>query len=231
MKLIVSFMSSPSPSVRRIVPLPYLGCLTRVPRVHFPADFFPGTGLGFAADRQSLHHGIHRVVGGAAIRRGRLAPTFAGFLDEFRGNLRQKTRRLRNLLIHIAEVAPESRGSEIELLLGAGHADIKQPALFLQLAAFLHGPAVRKQAIFQSHDEHDGKLQSLGGVERHQVIGASRRRHPDRTPAPHDRENPAVSRRVPGSPPPPSAVRECFRSGFPLLRFPPPAASPHTSTN
>src|SRR6187431_2992552 len=54
MKLIVSFISSPSPSVRRIVPFPYLACLTRVPIVHFPADFFPGIGLGFVAEGRAL---------------------------------------------------------------------------------------------------------------------------------------------------------------------------------
>src|SRR5262245_38286788 len=44
MKLMVSFISSPSPSVRRLVPWPYFGCLTRVPMIHFPADLFGGAG-------------------------------------------------------------------------------------------------------------------------------------------------------------------------------------------
>ena len=41
----VSFRSSPAPSVRRMVPYPYLGCFTRVPRAQPPGDFFPGAGF------------------------------------------------------------------------------------------------------------------------------------------------------------------------------------------
>src|SRR5437868_11520088 len=40
MKLTVSLRSSPEPSVRRIVPYPYLACFTRVPRLHVPAGLF-----------------------------------------------------------------------------------------------------------------------------------------------------------------------------------------------
>ena len=90
------------------------------------------------------------------------------FLDEIRRDLGQEPRRLRDLLIHIAEVAAKPRGGQIKLLLGPRHADVEQPSFFFQLAAFLHRPAVGKQAFLQPGDEHDGKLQSLGSVERHQ---------------------------------------------------------------
>src|SRR6185295_1666325 len=49
MKLIVSFRSSPSPSVRSIVPFPKRGCRIRVPIVHLPPeDFRPGAAFAAA---------------------------------------------------------------------------------------------------------------------------------------------------------------------------------------
>ncbi len=58
---------------------------------------------------------------------------------------------------------------QVQLLHGAGNADIGQAALFFQTVGGLHAHFVREQSFFQSGNEHQRKLQSLGTVQGHQL--------------------------------------------------------------
>ena len=54
---------------------------------------------------------------------------------------------------------------QVELVLGARDAHIKETALLFHPFGFVEGTAVRQDAIIQTDDEDHAELQSLGGVE------------------------------------------------------------------
>ena len=56
--------------------------------------------------------------------------------------------------------------------LGAGDADVGEPALLLELLLVVEGPAVREEALLEAGDEDDRELEALRRVkrdERHRV--------------------------------------------------------------
>ena len=64
--------------------------------------------------------------------------------------------------------------AELQFFLRPRDADEQQPPLLFQLLEILAAPLVRQQPLLQGDDEHDGKFQPLGGVQRHQrdLVGA-----------------------------------------------------------
>ena len=59
--------------------------------------------------------------------------------------------------------------AQVKLLHGAGHADITEPAFFLEPLRVLCRHAVREQSLLHAADEHQRKLQPLGGMHGHQL--------------------------------------------------------------
>ncbi len=51
---------------------------------------------------------------------------------------------------------------------GARHADVAEAALFFQLFGIHESARVREEALFESGKKDERKLESLGGVQRHQ---------------------------------------------------------------
>jgi hypothetical protein len=134
----VSFVSSPSPSVRRIVPVPYFGWRTRVPMIHFPPDFLPaGACLEPPADsfqRRPAHDPPHRPnctsfpnTGTAGRRRLSFASS-PGPAEPPTGIATAPT-----LLIRRSEKPSEARRTQEQLSLSSRHSDIKQSPLFFEL--------------------------------------------------------------------------------------------------
>ncbi len=69
------------------------------------------------------------------------------------------------------------RAGQVEPLPGSGDADVGKPAFLLELAFVVDRALVREDVLLHAGEEDDGKLQSLGGVQRHQrdhaaVIGS-----------------------------------------------------------
>ncbi len=62
---------------------------------------------------------------------------------------------------------------DVQVLLGAGQADIGEAALFLEAgaAAFVERALVRKEAFLPAGQEHGLELQALGRMQRHDVDG------------------------------------------------------------
>ena len=58
---------------------------------------------------------------------------------------------------------------EIELAHGARDADVGEAALFLEAVGVVERALVREQAIFETREEHQRELESLGGVQRHHL--------------------------------------------------------------
>ena len=63
---------------------------------------------------------------------------FTDFFDEIGRHLGQKSGRFGDLLIHIPEVPPEACGTQVQLMLGARHTDIKEAALVFDLIFVWH---------------------------------------------------------------------------------------------
>ena len=57
---------------------------------------------------------------------------------------------------------------QVEAVLGAGHAHIRESPLLLQLALVLQRAAVWQQPLLEADHEHDRELEPLGGVQRDQ---------------------------------------------------------------
>ena len=67
--------------------------------------------------------------------------------------------------------APCFRVRQIQPLHGARDAHVAKAAFFFQAVEVRDGTLVRKQAFFQTTQEHDGKLETLGRVQRHHLHG------------------------------------------------------------
>ena len=68
---------------------------------------------------------------------------------------------------------PHHRTREIQLLTRTGDPDIGKASLFFQLGGITKGSTVREYALFHAGEKDDRKLQSLGGVQRHECHDAA----------------------------------------------------------
>ena len=55
-----------------------------------------------------------------------------------------------------------------QLIHGAGHADVTQPALLFDVFGNEHGARMREKPFFEAAKKDQRKLQALGGVQAHQ---------------------------------------------------------------
>ena len=83
-------------------------------------------------------------------------------------NFFEESRPRGPLLLASAETPPVARPTEVEALLGARHAYIAQPPLFLEHAVRVDRAAVRAEPVLQAGQEHGRKLEPFGVVHRHQ---------------------------------------------------------------
>ena len=60
------------------------------------------------------------------------------------------------------------RPGEVEPLAGPGHADVREPALLLELGLVAERAHVREDAVLHAGEEHHRELQALRGVQGHQ---------------------------------------------------------------
>ena len=93
--------------------------------------------------------------------------TVAACREILRVDVTEETARLAEL--HLAEVQTALGIRDEELLHGTGDGDIEQPSLFLYLAGISAAHLVREESFLHAHDEHDGELKSLGGVNGHEA--------------------------------------------------------------
>ena len=75
--------------------------------------------------------------------------------------------RLTRLLPHAVNLARE-RVSQVEQLARARHADVAQPALFLDLLVDIGRAAMGEQPFLHPGDKHDWVLKALRSMQRHQ---------------------------------------------------------------
>ncbi len=87
-----------------------------------------------------------------------------------RVDLSDEARRLQPPVATVHSPGP-GRGQEQEPL-GARHADIGEPAFFLDLPVVNRGH-VREQLFFHAHEKHDAELEPLGRVNRQQPHAAT----------------------------------------------------------
>ena len=107
-------------------------------------------------------------------RPARQPPALADVLDQLLGDLVEEPRR--RVVLRGAEQHAAPRVAHVQPLAGPGDADVGEPPLLLQLLGLGEGPEVREDALLRPDQEHDGELQPLGRVQRHQHDRASRRR-------------------------------------------------------
>ena len=119
--------------------------------------------LGAEAEREVLAGvGAEPTAAGAAcaLGAGRVQHGQLGFRD-----LEEEARRLAHPIP--LDAAVQGIGEE-ESLLGAGDAHVAEAPLLFELVRVVHRARVREHALLQPREEYHGKLESLGGVERHQ---------------------------------------------------------------
>src|SRR5205823_76572 len=108
-------------------------------------------------------------AGGPGAERPREAPgtrALAHHPDEVGGHLLQEAGRG-----VVARSAPEGAAHgvrEVQALPGPGDTDIAEAALLLELFGVGQGSGVREDALLEAGDEHDGELEALGVVQRHE---------------------------------------------------------------
>src|SRR5947209_11399398 len=138
-------------------------------------------------DHALAEGGVHDVVAEAELRRGRGlalralpcglrgAPRSAAGRDAHPG-LGLVVGQLRGDLVDEAaaqavhartEDVAGARITEVEVALGAGDADVAEPALLLE-PALVQRPRVWEDALLAPDDEHDRELQPLRVVQRHE---------------------------------------------------------------
>src|ERR1700735_772121 len=140
-------------------------------------------GGGLPPLREELLNVIHGVVCFAGVEIGpnglslhlRRAPgALAGFAEVFHQrsrNLAQESRREGGLLLAATEAAAIARRRQKQPLLGARHSDVTKTPLFFHGGFRIQRANVREQSLFHSGQEHDGKLQAFGVVQREQRDG------------------------------------------------------------
>ena len=115
-----------------------------------------------------MHHPLPGAERNGAA--GRLVAQ-ADLIDELRRNLAQKARRLR-VKIHPVQ-APVPGITQCQLAARPGNAYVAQAPFLLQLRGIIRAALVREQAFFHADQVNPLELQSLGGVQRHQVDGVA----------------------------------------------------------
>ena len=156
-----------------------MSCATRSPGCSdgiARAGFGLGRGVGAqrgggevaASGRGRLSHPGRRR---ASRRRGRGAPTASGGLgaspvDEVDRQLVEEARA--GVVRRGPPGGADDGARDVEPLAGPGDADVGQAALLLELGLVAERPGVREDAVLEPGEEHDGELQPLGGVQRHQ---------------------------------------------------------------
>ena len=88
-----------------------------------------------------------------------------GGLHEFLRHVDQEGRGL--LVLEHARDHPATAAAEEQPPFGAGHADVEQPSLLLDVPRAATGVEVRQQAVLQSGDEDGRVLEALGAVQGH----------------------------------------------------------------
>src|SRR6185437_10276806 len=83
----------------------------------------------------------------------------AGGLEQMRGNFFEEARREARLRHVIAVAAAVTRAREGEGIHGAGEADVAEAALLFHLVRIVERARVREEALFESGEDDDGKLQ------------------------------------------------------------------------
>jgi hypothetical protein len=114
--------------------------------------------------------GIAQLVGWLPARRGTGRLDAA---DELGRQLVEKARRRRGLVL--TEDAAARGAREDELLARPRDAHVADSSFLLDLFLVFHGPCVREESFFHARHDHDGKLEALGRVHRHEPdAGVSR---------------------------------------------------------
>src|ERR1700722_14416972 len=139
----------------------------------------------FPALREELLNVIHGVVCFAGVEIGpdglslhlRRAPgALAGLAEVFHQrsrNLAQESGGDGGFLLAATEAPAIARRRQEQPLLGARHADVTKTALFFHGGFRIQRANVREQSLFHSSQEHDGKLQAFGVVQREQRDGGA----------------------------------------------------------
>ncbi len=111
---------------------------------------------------------LHLVLAKAAVLGG--AAHLSAQPDLFQtlgGHFANKAARL---VEHFAAVDAAALGiTDVELLHGAGHADVTEAALLFQPARLLGGLLAGEHPLFDADQQHQGELQPLGAVQGHQL--------------------------------------------------------------
>src|SRR5688572_10880480 len=91
----------------------------------------------------------------------------ADLLDELGGDLAQETRRRRERLgaVH----ATLLRMREVQLALGTRDADVAEAALLLETRGVVQRALMREQAVLHAAKEQQRELETLRGVQRHEL--------------------------------------------------------------
>src|SRR5579862_8040942 len=87
----------------------------------------------------------------------------SGF-DEIRWNFREKARRRGAAQAILAVAAAINGAGESERALGARHADVEEPALFLDFGGRIDRAAVREQTFLKAGEEDGVEFEALGAV-------------------------------------------------------------------
>ena len=90
----------------------------------------------------------------------------AGLLDIFRLDLPQKAAGF--VALGAAVQHPRNAVGDVQLLFGAGDANVSQTALFFQICFGVLAHLAGENALLHADKEHVGKLQTLGRVDGHQ---------------------------------------------------------------
>lgn len=93
-----------------------------------------------------------------------------GFL-QLAGDLLQEARR--RIAVRPPVEKPHPRARQIQLLLRTGDPYVRQPPLLLHLLVVEERPAAGEDAFLHADDEHDGELESLRAMHRHEHDGVA----------------------------------------------------------
>ncbi len=169
---------------------------------------------------RALGHAPVAAVGGRgappeaeAADRGRALGLGAPPVDQLGGDLVEEPGR--RVGVGLPERRPDHRPGQVQPLLRARDADVREPPLLGQLGGVGQRTHVREHAVLPAGEEHDRELQALRGVQGHQrdharsrCPGSSRRRRPAPRAPGTRRANPARARpRRPRRPAPPAPRR------------------------
>ena len=108
------------------------------------------------------------AVGAAALG------TAAEDVHELLGDLGEEPAR--RVVVGGAEEHAAPRVAEVQPLARPGDADVAEAPLLLELVGVAEAARVREHAVLHAGEEHDGELEPLRGVQRHErdraVVGA-----------------------------------------------------------